>query len=111
MNSYAATPFSTSSNNVSGASFSGSTNVTAPWSGNYTIRAAADDSGNINPDEFRQLCEKLQPGMDEEDMEQALEELDSDGDGEISYDGASKSSARHAMPSHSSFLCYRSHRD
>lgn len=48
MNSYAATPLDTSSTNVSGASFSGSTNVTAPWSGNYTIRAAADDSGNIN---------------------------------------------------------------
>lgn len=49
MNSYAATPFNTGANSgMSGASFSGSTNVTAPWSGNYTIRAAADDSGNIS---------------------------------------------------------------
>jgi len=48
MNSYAATPFNTGGSGVSGVSFSGSTNVTAPWSGTYTIRAAADDSGNIN---------------------------------------------------------------
>ena len=49
MNSYAATPFNTGANSgMSGTSFSGSTNVTAPWSGVYTIRAATDDSGNIN---------------------------------------------------------------
>ena len=49
-----------------------------------------DGSGNINPDEFRQLCEQLRPGMEEEEMDQALEALDADGDGEISYDGASR---------------------
>lgn len=50
----------------------------------------SDGSGNINPDEFRQLCEQLRPGMGEEEMDQALEALDADGDGEISYQGASR---------------------
>jgi hypothetical protein len=46
-------------------------------------------SGNVDPDEFRLLCEKLQPGMEEEEKDAALEALDGDGDGEISFDGAS----------------------
>jgi hypothetical protein len=49
----------------------------------------SDGSGNVNPDEFRELCEELQPGMEDEAKEEALQELDGDGDGEISFAGAS----------------------
>ena len=44
-----------------------------------------DGSGNINPDEFRQLLDELSPGMEDDEVEGALEELDGDGDGEISF--------------------------
>ena len=27
----------------------------------------SDGSGNVNPDEFRELCEELQPGMEDEE--------------------------------------------
>lgn len=45
-----------------------------------------DGSGNIGPDEFRTLCRRLEPDMDDKTLEAALVELDEDGDGEISFD-------------------------
>jgi Ca2+-binding EF-hand superfamily protein len=39
----------------------------------------SDGSGNVNPDEFRELCEELQPGMEDEAKEEALQELDGTG--------------------------------
>jgi len=49
MNSYAATPLNTgATSGIRGVIFNGSTNVTAPWSGTYTFRVAADDFGSAN---------------------------------------------------------------
>ena len=47
-----------------------------------------DGSGNVSPEEFKELCQAMQPDMPDEDVAAALEQLDSDGDGEISFDGA-----------------------
>ena len=47
-----------------------------------------DGSGNVSPEEFKELCQTMQPDMPDEDVAAALEQLDSDGDGEISFDGA-----------------------
>ncbi len=47
-----------------------------------------DGSGNVSPEEFKELCQAMQPDMSDEDVAAALEQLDSDGDGEISFDGA-----------------------
>lgn len=49
MNSYGATPFSgNETSGMRGTSFSGSTSFTAPASGTYTARAAADNIGTFN---------------------------------------------------------------
>ena len=45
-----------------------------------------DNSGSIGPDEFRSLCHELEPDMVEATINDALKELDGDGDGEISLD-------------------------
>ena len=41
-----------------------------------------DGSGNVSPEEFKELCQAMQPDMPDEDVAAALEQLDSDGDGE-----------------------------
>ena len=41
-----------------------------------------DGSGNVSPEEFKELCQTMQPDMPDEDVAAALEQLDSDGDGE-----------------------------
>jgi len=49
MNSYAATPFNTSATTgMGGVTFFGQWSISAPWSGTYTMRAAADDFGSCN---------------------------------------------------------------
>ena len=49
MNSYAATPLNTgATSGISGVTFFGQWSIIAPWSGNYTMRAAADDFGSCN---------------------------------------------------------------
>ena len=49
MNSYAATPLNTgATSGISGTSFFGEWSITAPYSGTYTMRAAADDFGSCN---------------------------------------------------------------
>lgn len=45
----------------------------------------ADGSGAIDPDEFRRLCKRISPTMSDEDVEEALEVIDEDGDGEITF--------------------------
>ena len=42
--------------------------------------------------QFKQLCAKLSPGMEDDAMKEALADLDSDGDGEISFDGTNQPS-------------------
>jgi Ca2+-binding EF-hand superfamily protein len=44
-----------------------------------------DGAGNIGPDELRGLLDQLDPDMDDELAAEALQELDADGDAEISY--------------------------
>ena len=49
MNSYAATPLNTgATSGMEGISFFGQWSITAPYSGTYTFRAAADDQGSVN---------------------------------------------------------------
>ena len=49
MNSYAATPLNTgATSGMGGITFFGSWSITAPWSGTYTFRIAADDFGSGN---------------------------------------------------------------
>jgi hypothetical protein len=49
MNSYAATPLNTgATSGMGGITFSGQWSITAPWSGTYTFRIAADDFGSGN---------------------------------------------------------------
>ena len=49
MNSYAATPLNTgATSGMRGITFFGSSSITAPYSGTYTMRAAADDFGSCN---------------------------------------------------------------
>lgn len=49
MNAYAATPLNTgATSGISGATFFGQWSITAPYSGTYTMRAAADDFGSCN---------------------------------------------------------------
>ena len=57
-----------------------------------------DGSGNVSPEEFKELCQAMQPDMPDEDVAAALEQLDSDGDGEISFDGV----CNHKIPFSSS---------
>ena len=57
-----------------------------------------DGSGNVSPEEFKELCQTMQPDMPDEDVAAALEQLDSDGDGEISFDGV----CNHKIPFSSS---------
>ena len=44
-----------------------------------------DGGGTIDPDEFRQLCRRISPTMTDEDVAEALEVIDEDGDGEITF--------------------------
>jgi hypothetical protein len=49
MNSYASTPFNPGqTSGVSGATITGGWNINAPYSGNYTLTVATDDSGTVN---------------------------------------------------------------
>jgi Ca2+-binding EF-hand superfamily protein len=45
-----------------------------------------DDSGAIDHYEFSRACERLNPTMSAEDVEDALSLIDGDGDGDISFD-------------------------
>jgi Ca2+-binding EF-hand superfamily protein len=45
-----------------------------------------DGSGEVSPDEFRQLCKKLDPTLSAEAVEDALEIIDEDGDGDITLE-------------------------
>ncbi len=52
-----------------------------------TFRAFdADGGGTIDPEEFRHLCKRISPTMGEEDITEALEVIDEDGDGEITFE-------------------------
>ena len=61
-----------------------------------------DGSGNVSPEEFKELCQTMQPDMPDEDVAAALEQLDSDGDGEISFDGV----CNRKIPFSSSWIYY-----
>ena len=45
-----------------------------------------DDSGSIDHYEFSRACEKLNPLMTKEDVEDALSTIDEDGDGDVTFD-------------------------
>lgn len=47
--------------------------------------------------QFQELCLKLDPNMTEDDIDDALEILDENGDGEITYDGAQPHPASPAL--------------
>lgn len=52
-----------------------------------TFRAFdSDNGGTIDPEEFRRLCKRISPTMSEEDIAEALDVIDEDGDGEITFE-------------------------
>ena len=59
---------------------------------------AEGKKGSITPEQFRTAMRELSPGVDDKQLEEGLVELDADGDGEISYEGAHAASEASDLP-------------
>lgn len=46
----------------------------------------SDDGGTIDPQEFWRMCKRISPTMTDADVAEALEVIDEDGDGEITFE-------------------------